>query len=429
MDKALQDFVDQLGTQVDTVLLLKAVEQSPATIFITDSVGRIIYVNSKFVEVTGYAKNEVLGRDARILKGMGRSSGHKEMWSEISSGRQWKGDFHNKKKNGEYFWVRATISPIMDHEGKITNFLGMNEDITDRKQVEEALEQSVAESVQMATSLEFLNAELKSTQSQMLQREKMASIGQLAAGVAHEINNPIGFVSSNLRSLDKYFKKLTDYLVLLEKNIQDKVPETWQEIKPERKKLKIDFMLEDSEDLITESLDGSERVRKIVQNLKTFSRVDQAEEQWVDLNTCLENTIGIVWNEIKYKSKLEKDLGDLPDLNCNPQELSQVFTNILINAAQAIEKDGLIKVRSRHEEESIIITIEDNGSGIAEEHLERIFEPFFTTKAVGEGTGLGMSISYEIIKKHGGNIHIESDLGKGSIFTILLPLHPEEQSL
>lgn len=422
MNEALQNFVTQLDSQVDAVLLLKAVEQSSAMILITDANGNIIYVNSRFEEVTGYTKSEVLGQNPRILKGGDSFTDYKEMWHTISGGKQWQGDFHNKKKNGEYFWERATISPIMDQDGKITNFLGIKEDITARKQVEEALEQSVAESVQMATSLEFLNAELKSTQSQMLQREKMASIGQLAAGVAHEINNPIGFVSSNLRSLDKYFKKLTDYLQLLERNIKKKDPDGWTEINPERKKLKIDFMLEDGEELIAESLDGSERVRKIVQNLKTFSRVDQAEEQWVDLNECLESTIGIVWNEIKYKAKLEKDLGELPDLNCNPQELSQVFTNILVNAAQAIEKDGLIQIRSWQEEESIFLTFQDNGSGIDEENLERIFEPFFTTKAIGEGTGLGMSISYEIVKKHGGTISIDSVVGQGTTFTIELPL-------
>ena len=412
MKPSLEEFVANLGSQVDPVLLLKAVEQNSATIVITDSDGTIIYVNSKFTEMTGYTKEEALGQNPRILKGQDGLTDYKEMWKTLSAGRQWRGAFYNKRKNGDFFWERAAISPILDQEGRISNFLAIKEDITDRKQVEEALERSVAESVQMATSLEFLNAELKSTQSQMLQREKMASIGQLAAGVAHEINNPIGFVSSNLRSLDKYFKKLTGYLQLLETNIKEKDPDGWPEIHSERKKLKIEFMLEDSEDLIAESLDGSERVRKIVQNLKTFSRVDQAEEQRVDLNECLENTIAIVWNEI----------------NCNPQELSQVFTNILVNAAQAIEKDGLIQIRSWLEEGSIFITIQDNGCGIAEENLEKIFEPFFTTKPVGEGTGLGMSISYEIVKKHGGTINIESAVGQGTTFTICLPLESEELS-
>ena len=426
MNDELNKVFSELDSRVDPVLLLKAVEQNSATIAITDAEGTIIYVNQKFTEMTGYSKNEALGQNPRILKGEDGLTDYKEMWEMLSSGQQWRGDFHNKRKNGEFFWERAAISPILDLDGNITHFLAIKEDITERKIIEDELERSVAESVQMATTLEFVNAELKATQSQMLQREKMASIGQLAAGVAHEINNPIGFVSSNLRSLDKYIKKLTGYLELLEKGLKEQAPESWEEIKPQRKKLKIDFLLEDCDDLITESLDGSERVRKIVQNLKTFSRVDQAEEQLADLNECLESTISIVWNELKYKAQLEKDFAELPDIYCSPQELSQVFTNILVNAAQAIEKEGLVKIRSWLEDETIFISIQDNGSGIDKANLEKIFEPFFTTKPVGEGTGLGMSISYEIVKKHGGDILIDSELGKGTTFTISLPLNREE---
>ena len=426
MNDELNKVFSELDSRVDPVLLLKAVEQNSATIAITDAEGTIIYVNQKFTEMTGYSKNEALGQNPRILKGEDGLTDYKEMWEMLSSGQQWRGDFHNKRKNGEFFWERAAISPILDLDGNITHFLAIKEDITERKIIEDELERSVAESVQMATTLEFVNAELKATQSQMLQREKMASIGQLAAGVAHEINNPIGFVSSNLRSLDKYIKKLTGYLELLEKGLKEQAPESWKEIKPQRKKLKIDFLLEDCDDLITESLDGSERVRKIVQNLKTFSRVDQAEEQLADLNECLESTISIVWNELKYKAQLEKDFAELPDIYCSPQELSQVFTNILVNAAQAIEKEGLVKIRSWLEDETIFISIQDNGSGIDKANLEKIFEPFFTTKPVGEGTGLGMSISYEIVKKHGGDILIDSELGKGTTFTISLPLNREE---
>jgi two-component system NtrC family sensor kinase len=255
----------------------------------------------------------------------------------------------------------------------------------------------------------------------------MASIGQLAAGMAHEINNPIGFVASNLRSLDKYLKKITGYFDLLENNLKDQAPEIWQSIQPQRQKIKIDFLLEDCHDLIAESLDGSNRVQVIVQNLKTFSRVDQAQEQLADLNECLESTIAIVWNEIKYKAKLEKDFTALPDLLCNPQELTQVFTNILVNAAQAIKADGLIQVRSWSDAESVFVSIKDNGCGISVEHREKIFEPFFTTKPVGEGTGLGMSISYEIVKKHGGQIQVDSELGQGTMFTISFPLKSEGQ--
>lgn len=429
MNKELEQVFADLDSRIDPVLLLRAVEQNSATIVITDPDGTIIYVNAKFTEMTGYTRDEALGQNPRILKGNDGLTDYQEMWQKLLAGQQWRGDFHNKRKNGEFFWERAAISPILDEQGNLTHFLAIKEDINDRKQIEQELERSVAESVQMATTLEFLNAELKSTQSQMLQREKMASIGQLAAGVAHEINNPIGFVSSNLRSLDKYIKKLISYIERLETQFKEQLPDPWQEIKRERKKLKIDFLIEDCVDLIEESLDGSERVRKIVQNLKTFSRVDQAEEQLADLNECLESTIAIVWNEIKYKATLEKELADLPDLHCNPQELNQVFTNILVNAAQAIEKNGLIKIRSWLDGDVVKISFQDNGSGIAPENREKIFEPFFTTKPVGEGTGLGMSISYEIVKKHGGDILLESEVGQGTTFTLSFPLHPEENLL
>ncbi len=429
MNQELEKVFANLDPRVDPVLLLRAVEQNSATIVITDPDGIIIYVNSKFTEMTGYTKDEALGQNPRVLKGNDGLTDYQAMWQQLLAGQQWRGDFHNKRKNGEFFWERAAISPILDDAGNITHYLAIKEDINERKLIEQQLERSVAESVQMATSLEFLNAELKSTQSQMLQREKMASIGQLAAGVAHEINNPIGFVSSNLRSLDKYIKKLTSYLEMLEIQFKERLPEGWQEIEVERKKQKISFVIEDCGDLIEESLDGSERVRKIVQNLKTFSRVDQAEKQFANLNECLESTIAIVWNEIKYKATLEKEFSDLPDLHCNPQELNQVFTNILVNAAQAIEKNGLIKICSWCDDDVVKISFQDNGSGIAPENLEKIFEPFFTTKPVGEGTGLGMSISYEIVKKHGGDIQLESVVGQGTTFTLSFPLHPTEEEL
>ena len=427
MNDKLHKVFAELDPRVDPILLLKAVEQNSATIAITDPEGIIIYVNQKFTEMTGYSRDEALGQNPRILKGHDGLTDYGEMWRTLSTGKQWRGDFHNKRKNGEFFWERAAISPILNQNGEITHYLAVKEDITERKAIEQQLEQSVAESVQMASTMELLNAELKSTQSQMLQREKMASVGQLAAGVAHEINNPIGFVSSNLRSLSKYLQKLSGYVEFLEDQISTQNQELWQEIKPQRKKLKIDFLLEDCDDLISESLDGSERVRKIVQNLKTFSRVDQAEQQLANINECLESTIAIVWNEIKYKAKIEKDLKQLPSTYCNPQELAQVFTNILINAAQAISEEGKIQISSWQSGESIFVRIKDNGSGIASDDKSKIFEPFFTTKAVGEGTGLGMSISYEIVKKHGGEIQLDSELGVGTTFTIELPIQLAEQ--
>jgi two-component system NtrC family sensor kinase len=229
--------------------------------------------------------------------------------------------------------------------------------------------------------------ELKSTHSQLLQQEKMASIGQLAAGVAHEINNPMGFISSNLGTMGKYLERLTGFLELqdaaLEKIASDSLKE---ELGQARRHFKVDYVLKDARNLLAESQDGAERVRTIVQNLKSFSRVDEAKASYVDLNECMESTVTIVWNELKYKTTLHRDYGELPEVKCWPQQLNQVFLNILVNAGHAIEKQGEITISSRREGQMVAIAIHDTGSGIPEGIRSRIFEPFFTTKEVGKGT-------------------------------------------
>jgi len=275
---------------------------------------------------------------------------------------------------------------------------------------------------QKKIELEEAYNQLKITHSQLLHREKMASIGQLSAGVAHEINNPVGFIAGNLRALNKYINKLTEFIdfqskILKSYNLEDAL----SSVEEKRKKLKIDYVINDLKDLINESLDGAERIKKIVENLKSFSRMDETNYKEADINQCIESTINIVWNELKYKATVKKEYGSIPEIKCYPQELNQVFLNLLINASQAIEKQGEITVKTWNEENSIFISISDTGCGIAHENTSRIFEPFFTTKDVGKGTGLGLSISYDIIKKHNGEITVESIPGKGSTFKIKLP--------
>lgn len=265
---------------------------------------------------------------------------------------------------------------------------------------------------------ESLNAaftELKDAQSQMLQKEKMASIGQLAAGVAHEINNPVGFIKSNLVMLGKYTLQLTNFIHAQTaiRTSSDKSVVLDEEL---------EYIINDIPQLVAESLDGAERVTKIVESLKSFSRIDEAEWRFANLNDGLKSTLNIVMNEIKYKAQLIMELGIIPEIKCNPGQLNQVFMNLLVNAAQAIETKGTITVRSWQEGEFVLVEIADTGSGIPEEIRERIFEPFFTTKPVGKGTGLGLSISYDIVKKHGGHIEMESQLGKGTTFSIQLPM-------
>lgn len=244
--------------------------------------------------------------------------------------------------------------------------------------------------------LKQLNARLSEAQDKLMQSERMASIGQLAAGVAHEINNPIGFIFSNFGTLERYLADLFQMLSAYEEAESTLAgTPTGGQLKALREKIELDFLKEDIPSLMAESKDGITRVRNIVQNLKDFSRVDTSQK-WVqaDLHHGLDSTLNIVNNEIKYKSEVVKTYGDLPDIECLPSELNQVFMNLLVNAAHAINAErGTITITTGTEGNQVWIEIQDNGEGIAKENLGRIFDPFFTTKPVGKGTGLGLSLS------------------------------------
>lgn len=670
------DITERHALEEDVRKLSLAVEQSPVSIVITDTEGNIEYVNPRFCQVTGYTREEAIGKTHRILKsGETSPERYAELWRTISSGNEWHGEFHNRRKNGELYWEVASISPLFDKEGRITGYLASKEDITERKAVEMALnesearlnklvnsaqdaiimlnpdgsismwnesavrifgyspqeaigrnfhslvaperyraqyfqafnafsttgegaavgqvlelfglrkngeefpvelalssvqingqwhaigilrditarkqaEQSLTESKaelevkhaeleelfrwvesakveweqtldslrdmviltdptgkvrrcnrllyrlankshdeiigidwpdilteagftfsllngtsgevihkssnrfynlyiydikspdtdtvtgrvmslvdttelrSMTEELQKAYDELQTTQIKVFQQEKLASIGQLAAGVAHEINNPMGFISSNLTTLGKYFERSKEFVAILSAALDDCANEACcAGANEQRKHLKIDYIFDDSSQLIAESLDGAQRVRKIVQDLKSFSRVDDTEQKRADLKECLESTIGIAWNEIKYVATLTKDYGDIPPVLCYPQQLNQVFMNLLVNAAHAISGQGEIRVRTWQDGDDVCVSISDTGCGISDENQKRIFEPFFTTKEVGKGTGLGLSISYDIIKKHHGDILVESEIGAGTTFTVRIPIN------
>ena len=297
------------------------------------------------------------------------------------------------------------------------------------KDATDQLEQTVAE---RTSELEKAYKDLESSHEQILQQEKMACIGQLAAGVAHEINNPIGFISSNLHTLPRHIGRISEFIkaqsITIKSFADDKV---LSELKNLRKKLKLDYVLEDVSDLVEESLEGTDRIIKIVKGLKSFSHKDHDVYGPADINEIIESTLNIIWNELKYTATVEKDYGgDLPITKCYSQQLSQVFMNLLINAGHAIEGQGVITIKTRAEDEKIIVQISDTGCGIAKENLQNIFEAFFTTKEVGKGTGLGLSITADIIKKHDGKIDVASEVGEGTTFTLMLPVKsPEELPL
>ncbi|WP_370279210.1 sensor histidine kinase [Pontibacterium sp.] len=294
------------------------------------------------------------------------------------------------------------------------------------KSLEQRVERRTQDLARKNLDLEQANREIKETQAKLMHSEKMASVGVLAAGVAHEINNPIGFVLSNVRTLDEYVKIYQALLVMHEEllDIQDPVSREAKHAELVRFAIEhdIDFVREDIEDLLKDAIDGAQRVGDIVRNLKSFSHAEQETEfKPHDLNECIRTTLKMADNQLKYHCKVVTDLGDLPESYCSPGQINQVLLNLLVNAGQAIEGSGAIKVTSRFDGENIEIRVTDTGKGIEKDAIKKLFDPFYTTKPVGEGTGLGLSISYGIIKEHQGEILVQSKVGAGTSFTLVLP--------
>ncbi len=256
---------------------------------------------------------------------------------------------------------------------------------------------------------------IDSAQRQLYQAEKMAAVGTLAAGMAHEINNPIGFIRSNLSMALKYVQKFPPIGELIKTQGSAQLTAAWQDAD-------LDFVLQDFVPMLQESISGADRVARIVADLKGFSNIDEAEEKVVNLNDNIRAACNVAASQINSRAELKLTLGELPPLRCKPGHLNQVFLNLLLNAANAIPVRGEIHIHSSVEDKHICIRISDTGSGIPVAVLSRIFDPFFTTHDVGAGTGLGLTVSRDIIVAHGGRITVASELGVGTTFTIYLPL-------
>jgi len=390
-------------------------------IILTDRRDVILRTNKKLLDITNTPYKDLLGRKWQdVLRENGFANTIHDN-GEI--------DFHHP--TGKYFKYNIySTNPTATGEAQHISVVIL-QDITELMLLTKELEKSLNIVEKKNEELEKAYSQLKSAQSQILQQEKMASIGQLAAGVAHEINNPTGFVMSNLNTLSKYIARIKEFIscqteiieALTTTGLKGK-SEYIERLNEKRKTTKYDYVMADIDSLINESIEGTERIKTIVQDLKSFSRVDEAEYKPANINAGLESTLNIIWNELKYKAIVKKELSDIPKTKCNLGQLNQVFMNLLVNAAQAIENHGEINVKTWHEEDNIFISISDTGCGIEEDKIGRIFEPFYTTKEVGKGTGLGLSITYDIIRKHNGAIQVKSKPGEGTTFTIKIPVIP-----
>lgn len=394
--------------------------------------GKFTFVNNAMCKSLGYAREELIGQkywrllDEPTLKTLYAAVEKSYKTNQPVSLM----DMEAIHKDGTKLISETSVSIIRDTEGSFIGFRGISRDVTKRRKMEKELirqNKEIEENrkhIQHALErLEKAYEELKASQLRVLQQEKMASIGQLAAGVAHELNNPMSFISSNLGTLEKYVARLTEFIGLQSDMIKSfKDVAAVRKMNKARKELKLDYVIGDIREMIRESINGSDRVKRIVHELNSFSRMDEEEYREADINECIESAIVIVWNELKYKAELRKAYGNLPRVKCYPRQINQVFVNLLINAVNSIEKKGIIGIKTWHNDNVVFMEISDTGSGIPRENLIRIFEPFFTTKEAGKGTGLGLSITYEIIQRHKGEVTVRSETGEGTTFTIRIPV-------
>lgn len=399
-------------------------------IVMADSDGNISFWNKAAEKIFGYAELEAMGKSlhrliapARFHETFIKGFAHFQQSGEGAVvGKTL--ELTARHKNGNEFPIELSLSAV-----KISGLwqaIGIVRDITERKQIEAQVVSQYEHVAGINEQLMQANKQLEQAKSQLLQSEKMAAIGLLAAGVAHEINNPVGYVNSNLGTLEKY---LADIFGTIDKyeaaaTLLDANNPLVEDLQQYKSKIDLNYIREDTKSLISESHQGLERVKKIVLDLKEFSHAD-TEDQWVwaDVHQGLDSTLNVVWNELKYKCEVIKEYGILPKIYHLPSQLNQVFMNLLVNAAQAIEIRGKITLRTGQEGDKIWIEVSDTGKGIPAANFPHLFDPFFTTKPVGKGTGLGLSVSYKIIEKHHGKIEVQSEVGKGSTFRVWLPVN------
>lgn len=377
------------------------VENANDVIYSLDPKGGITYLSPKFEDYTGYRARHRLGQSVLELLDEQDVPAAREWFSEIAAGahRHTGYEWRLRHKDGNLRWFVSNSSVIRDEEGEVQEIVGVAHDITGMKKLVEDLEEA--------------NRSLRETHAQLLQSEKMASLGRLVAGVAHEINTPTGSVASMHDTLMKATTKLCDLIA----------SECPKESDGYQKFQRILATMDDANRVIKM---GTERITTIVRRLRSFARLDEAELVEADIHDGLEDTLTLVHHELKHNIVVHRQFGTLPKIHCYMASLNQVFVNMLINAKQAIPGKGDITITTFHRNGQVYIQFADTGIGIPKENLVKIFDPGYTTKGVGVGTGLGLSICYQIVQDHHGQITVESEVGKGTTFTIMLPTNLKE---
>lgn len=410
----------------------RAVTQSAHDAIISaDSAGKIIHWNQGAQTIFGYSAAEVLGKPLTILMPQRYREAHRQGLARAHQ----TGTVHlvgttvevnGLRKDGREFPMDLSLSVWDTRQGKF--FSGIARDITVRKRAEEQLRLQNTHLIEFAESERRAHNALKSTQSQLVQTEKLASLGQLVAGVAHEINNPLAFVINNVAVLQRDVASLRDLLVLYQKAeplLSQHLPELLAQIQELSSIIDLPYTLHHLEDLMLRSRDGLKRIQQIVKDLRDFARLDESDLLEVDLVSGIESTLHIIKSRAKKQDvALVTELMPLPLVMCYPAKINQVVLNLVANAIDACSAGGMVTVRTCTEKDGVAIHVIDTGSGIDPSIREKVFDPFFTTKPPGQGTGLGLSISYQIIHDHGGALQFESAPGQGTHFVIYLPLRP-----
>ncbi len=398
----------------------RAMGASSCGITIADAVAAdmpLIYINEAFTRITGYPPNETIGRNCRFLQNDDRDQPElMHLRVAMRDSQECKIVIRNYRRDGTLFWNELFTAPVLDDSGRLTHFVGVQTDVTDRVVAQ-------AELFARKTALEHALNELRETQAMLIHSEKMNALGQMVAGVAHEINNPISFVNSNLYSLQTTIHDLNSAYQQLEALITATGTQDQQiAAAAVRAAADLDFLVDDVEDLLKSSLGGLSRVKRIVDALRTFSHLDEAELKTTNLRDDIQSTLMIARLELKDRVEVILDLDSLPPVKCYPAELNQVFLNIIVNAAQAIEGRGTLTIRGRDEADHICLEFIDTGKGMSPEVMANIFHPFYSTKPIGSGTGLGLAIAHKVITgRHKGTITVDSAPGMGSTFTLCIP--------